>query len=159
MRARGMSVTAIRRALGLSEAAALAVGLLEPGRLAPAPDAGAGATSVRGPGGPDRRFPSTVEIRDAVVRGTGIDREALIAPCQRQPEVRARHLVMSLIRELCPGVSLAVIGKILDRDPTTVFYGCRRAEALRHHDRAFRDTYLRIRHALIDGCSEAESGD
>ncbi len=154
-----MSVTAIRRSLGLSEAAAIAVGLLEPGRLAPAPDAGAGATSVRGPGGLGPRFPSMVEIRDAVARGTGIDREALIAPGQRQPEVRARHLVMGLIRELCPGVPLAAIGKTLDRDATTVFYGCRRAEALRRHDRAFRDTYLRIRNALIDGCSEVESRD
>ncbi len=61
---------------------------------------------------------------------------------------------MGLIRELCPGVSLAAIGKVLDRDATTVFYGCRRAEALRRHDRAFRDTYLRIRHALIAECSE-----
>ncbi len=66
---------------------------------------------------------------------------------------------MCLIRELCPGVSLAAIGKVLDRDPSTVLYGCRRAEALRRRDRAFRETYLRIRHALIAGFSEAGSRD
>lgn len=156
MRARGMSATAIGRALGLSDAAALAAGLLVPGRLmpVPGPGPGAGAASARGPGGPGPRNARMVAIRDAVTRGTGIDREALIAPGQRQPEVRARHLAMGLIRELCPGVSLAAIGKVLDRDPSTVLYGCRRAEALRRHDRAFRETYLRIRRALVAGCSE-----
>ncbi len=159
MRARGMSATAIGRALGLSDAAALAAGLLVPGRLTPVPDPGAGAASARGAGGSGPRVPRMVAIRDAVTRGTGIDREALIAPGQRQPEVRARHLAMGLIRELCPGVSLAAIGKVLDRDPSTVLYGCRRAEALRRRDRAFRETYLRIRHALIAGFSEAGSRD
>lgn len=154
MRARGMSATAIGRALGLSDAAALAAGLLVPGRLTPVPDPGAGAASARGPGGSGPRVPRMVAIRDAVTRGTGIDREALIAPGQRQPEVRARHLAMGLIRELCPGVSLAAIGKVFDRDPSTVLYGCRRAEALRRRDHAFRETYLRIRHALVAGCSE-----
>ncbi len=64
---------------------------------------------------------------------------------------------MYLIRELCPGVSLAAIGEVLAHDPATVFYGCRRAEALRRHDRAFRETHLRIRHALVDGNPEAGS--
>ena len=124
-------------------------------RIQAPPDSG--AARARGPSGPGPRVPSMVAILDAVTRGTGIDREALIAPGQRQTEVRARHLAMCLIRELCPGVSLAAIGKTLDRDPATVFYGCRRAEALRRRDRGFRETYLRIRNALIAGCSEAGS--
>ena len=157
MRAHGMSATAIRRALGLSAAAATAVGLLGPGRLAPAPEFDAGAAGARDPGGPGRRVPSMAEILDAVARGTGIDREALIVPCQRQPEVRARYLVMCLVRELCPGISLAAIGEMLDRDYTTVLYGCRRARLLLHRDRAFRETYLRTRHALIAGNPEAGS--
>ena len=95
MRARGMSATAIGRALGLSDAAALAAGLLVPGRLTPVP--GPGAANARGPGGPGPRDARMVAIRDAVARGTGIDREALIAPGQRQPEVRARHLAMCLM--------------------------------------------------------------
>ena len=97
MRARGMSATAIGRALGLSDAAALAAGLLVPGRLTPVPGPGAGTASARGPGGPGPRDARMVAIRDAVARGTGIDREALIAPGQRQPEVRARHLAMCLM--------------------------------------------------------------
>ncbi len=155
MRAQGMSATAIRRALGLSEAAATAVGLLGPGRLAPAPDPGPARVSA--PSGLVPRVPSVTEILDAVAQGTGIDREAMIAPCHRRSEVRARHLVMCLIRELCPGVSLAAIGEVLARDPATVLYGCRRAEALRRRDRAFRETHLRIRRALVDGNPEAGS--
>lgn len=95
MRAQGMSATAIRRALGLSEAAATAVGLLGPGRLSPAPDPG----RARGPApnGLVPRVPSVTEILDAVAQGTGIDREAMIAPGHRRSEVRARQLVMCLL--------------------------------------------------------------
>ncbi len=150
MRAGGMSTRAIRRALGLSEATATAAGLLEPGHLAPAPAPGGGATNARGPGGPGAMAsPGMAEVLDAVSRGSGIDRKTLIAPGQRQPIVRARQLVMYLVRELCPGATLQAIGLLLDRDHTTVLYGCRRAEALLGRDRAFREAYLRTRRALI----------
>ena len=146
MRTGGMSIRAIRRALGLSEVAATAAGLLASGRLVAASTPGGDATNPRGPGGP--RMP---EVLDAVSRGTGIDREALIAPGQRQ-------LVMYLIRELCPGASLQAIGFLLDRDHTTVLYGCQRAAALLDRDRAFRETYLRARRALIHRLPEPGSG-
>ena len=87
MRAGGMSTRAIRRALGLSEAAATAAGLLEPGRLVAAPAPGGGATNTRGPGG---RGPRMAEVLAAVSRDSGIDRKALIAPDQRQPVVRGQ---------------------------------------------------------------------
>ena len=166
MRAGGMSTRAIRRALGLSEAAATAAGLLEPGRLvaAPAPGGGAtnapgggatnapggGATNAPGPGGPDGPGgPGMTEVLAAVSRDSGIDCKTLIAPGQRQPVVRARQLVTYLIRELCPRTSLSAIGLLLDRDHTTVLYGCHRAAALLRRDRAFREAYLRTRRALI----------
>ena len=160
MRAGGMSIRAIRRALGLSEAAATAAGLLEPGRLgtasapasAPAPTPGGGAPNARGPGGaPNARGPGgppLAEVLAAVSRDSGIDCGTLIAPGQRRPAVRARQLVTYLIRELCPRTSLLAIGFLLDRDHTTVLYSCRRAAALLRHDRAFREAYLRTRRAL-----------
>ncbi len=139
-----MSNRAIRRALGLSEAAATAAGILVSGRwMAPAAP-GRGATISRGLGGP-----AMFEVLDAVSRGSGIDRETLVAPGQRRPVVRARHLVMYLVRELCPGTSLPAIGFLLNRDHTTVLYGCRRAAALLRRDRAFREAYLRTRRALV----------
>lgn len=144
MRAGGMSTLAIRRALGLSEAAASAAGLEElgPWLAMPAPRSSE-ASSARGPGGP-----GMAEVLEAVARGCGIDRQTLVASGQRQPVVRARQLVMYLIRELCPGTSLQAIGFLLDRDHTTVLYGCRRAAALLGRDRAFREAYLRARRAL-----------
>lgn len=143
MRAGGMSTLAIRRALGLSEATASAAGLVELGPwLAPTAPSRE-ASSTRGPGGPDM-----TEVLEAVARGCGIDRHSLVASGQRQPVVRARQLVIYLIRELCPGTSLQAIGFLLDRDHTTVLYGCRRAAALLGRDRAFREAYLRARRAL-----------
>ncbi len=93
--------------------------------------------------------PGMAEVLDAVSRGSGIDRGTLIAPGQRRPAVRARHLVMYLIRELCPGATLQAIGLLLDRDHTTVLYGCRRAAALLRRDRAFGEAYLRTRRVLL----------
>ncbi len=147
MRAGGMSIRAIRRALGWSEAAATAAGLLEPGHLLAAPAPGAEATKLRGRRG--WGGPGMAEVLDAVSRGAGIDRKTLIAPDQRQPVVRARQLVMYLIRELCPRTSLQAIGCLLDRDHTTVLYGCRRAAVLLGRDRAFREAYQRARRGLI----------
>ncbi len=150
MRAGGMSIRAIRRALGLSEAAATAAGLLEPGGLVAAPAPGGGATNPPDPGGPGGLGgPRMAEVLAVVSRDSGIDCQTLIAPGQRQPVVRARQLVTYLIRELCPRTSLSAIGFLLNRDHTTVLYGCRRAAALLRCDRAFREAYLRTRRALI----------
>lgn len=167
MRAGGMSVQAIRRALGLNEAAATAAGILEHGRLAvaPTPDAHAtdahatdanatdgGATNAQSPGGQGGSGDlGMAEVLGAVSRDSGIDRETLVAASQWRPAVRARHLFMILARELCPQASLPEIGFLLHRDRTTVLYGCRRAEVLLHRDPAFRTAYLRTRRALIQG--------
>ena len=132
--------------------AATAAGLLEPGRLVAAPVPAGGATNARGLGGP-----GMAEVLAAVSRDSGIDCQTLIAPGQRQPVVRARQLVTYLIRELCPRTSLSAIGFLLNRDHTTVLYGCHRAAALLRHDRAFREAYLRTRRALTEVAPEAGS--
>ena len=146
MRASGMSIRAIRRALGLNEAAATAAGLLEPGRKVAARAPGIDSTNARSP---DCRGGSGMaEVLDAVSRDSGIDREVLVAPGQWRPAVRARHLIMVMIRELYPQATLATIGLLLHRERTTVFYGCRRAEVLLHRDRSFHAAYRRTRLAL-----------
>jgi hypothetical protein len=177
MRASGMSIQAIRRALGLNEAAATAAGILEPGRLAAAPttdvlttdvlttdapatdanatdsDAlGGGATIAQSSGSQSGSGDlGMAEVLGAVSRDSGIDRETLVAASQWRPAVRARHLFMILARELCPQASLPAIGFLLHRDRTTVLYGCRRAAVLLSRDPAFRRAYLRTRRALIQG--------
>jgi chromosomal replication initiation ATPase DnaA len=146
MRASGMSIRAIRRALGLDEAAATAAGLLEPGRMVAARAPGVDSNNARSPD--CQRGPSMAEVLDSVSRDSGIDREVLVAPSQWAPAVRARHLIMVLIREFCPQATLAAIGLLLHRERTTVLYGCRRAEVLLRRDRSFRAAYRRTRLAL-----------
>ena len=96
------------------------------------------------------------EVRDAAARACGFDPETLSGRDQRQPAVRARHLAIHLIRELCPGVSLLAIGLLLDRDHTTVLYGYRRAEALLGRDPGFRE--LRVRAWRELDCGVIEGG-
>ena len=122
----------------------------------------ADAGSLRRPGGhsprrPDGRGARMAEVLDAVSRCTGIDTEALIAPGQQRSVVRARHLIMVMIRQLCPGISLSAIGYLLNRDHSTVRYGCRRAAALLRSDPAFREFYRRTRRAVDSGAAKGGS--
>ena len=97
------------------------------------------------------------EVLVAVSHCSGIDSEALMAPGQQRSVVRARHLIMVMIREICPGISLSAIGYLLNRDHTTVRYGCRRAAALLRSDPAFRAFYRRTRRALDRGAAKGGS--
>ncbi len=130
MRADGMSELAIRRALGLSETEAIDCGLAAP----------AGWNCVRAERAVDARHTrlSMMEVVEAVARASGLDRKDLLGRRRTRPLARARHLAMYLVRELCPGASLPAIGYLLDRDHTTVLYGCRQAAALLERDAAFR---------------------
>ncbi len=153
MRAGGMSAAAIRRALGLSEAEAAAHGLVspKPGRPEPGRAAGArqgGSLSVPRPVSAGSVGPRMLDVVDAVARAGGLRRKDLIGRGQTRPVARARHLAMHLVRELCPGASLPAIGFLLDRDHTTVLYGCRRAGKLLARDAAFLDLARRARRGL-----------
>ncbi len=149
MRAGGMSATAIRRALGLSETAALASGL-----LALAQATGLAETGPESGGAELRRNPDITEVRDAAARACGLCPETLSGHDRRQPAVRARHLAIHLMRELCPGVSLMAIGHLLGRDHTTVHYGQRRADALLRRDAGFRALHARARGELGFGAKK-----
>jgi hypothetical protein len=132
MRRRGMSATAIRRALGLSCGEALRAGILDPLPARPSP---APAHSVQLTAKPRRTM---AEILDAAATAAGVERARLLGPCRARDLVRPRQLCMLLLRRLCPGTSLPAIGFFLRRDHTTVLYGIRRAEALLARDPAFR---------------------
>ncbi len=136
MRASGMSATAVRRALALSAAEAMAYGLLPPTCAKAPPGRPAGALAQAGP--------EMMDVVDAVARACALGREDLLGRGQARPFARARHLAMYLVRELCPGASLPAIGHLLDRDHTTVLYGCRRAAALRARDAGFRALCARV---------------
>ncbi len=168
MRASGMSATAIRRALGLSAMKAVACGLMVPASARPASSRPAscrsaagdapGRTGARG-GGAHAAGACMMDVVKAAARAGGVRPKDLIGRGQTRPLTRARQLAMHLLREMRPGVSLHAIGVLLDRDHTTVLYGCRRAAALLARDGAFRELYQRARRELASpGRRAAEAG-
>lgn len=141
LRAGGMSATAIRRALGLSEGDALACGLVAPRRARPT----RGAARA---GGPDSRGPSLMAVADTVARACQLPRAQLFGTAQDRRSARARHLCMYLLRELCAGASYPTIGFFLKRDHTTVIYGVRRIAQELERDAALRALHERLRREL-----------
>ncbi len=100
-----------------------------------------------------------MDVVEAVARAGGVRPKDLIGRGQTRPLTRARQLAMHLLRESHPGLSLHAIGYLLDRDHTTVLYGCRRAEALLARDGAFRELYERARRELASpGRRSTEAG-
>jgi hypothetical protein len=150
MHASGMSATAIRRALGLSEREAVACGLVVPASARP-------ASSRHGAG--EAAGASMMDVVAAVARAGGLRPKDLIGRGRTRALSRARQLAMYLLHEIHPGVSLHAIGYLLDRDHTTVLYGCRRAEALLARGGAFRELYERARRELASpGRRATEAG-
>lgn len=141
MRAGGMSPRAIRRALGLSEAKALACGLADP---VLAPVAQPCATSRPR----DPRGPSLMAVADAVARACTLPRTQLFGAAHDRRTARARHLLMYLLRELCAGASFPTIGFFLNRDHTTVIYGVRRIARDLGRDEELRALHARLRREL-----------
>ncbi len=139
MRANGMSATAIRRALGLSEMQAVACGLVVPASARP-------ASSRLGAG--EAAGANMMDVVVAVAHAGGLRPKDLVGRGQTRALARARQLAMHLLHEIHPGVSMHAIGYLLDRDHTTVLYGCRRAEALLARGGAFRERYQRARREL-----------
>ena len=100
-----------------------------------------------------------MDVVEAVARAGGVRPKDLIGRGQTRPLTRARQLAMHLLHEIHPGVSLHAIGYLLDRDHTTVLYGCRRAEALLARDGAFRELYERARRELASPARRATEAD
>lgn len=155
MWAAGMSETAIRRALGLSEWEAVAHGIIwsrsgQRGDEGPGSARGiaagiaAGIAEETGEGVSGRAEnpkdsgaqdtlagPSMAAVLTVVARQSGLSEALLLSPVQTRRPAQARQLVMCLLRALCPGATLPAIGHFLGRDHSTVLHGCRRAQARR----------------------------
>ena len=157
MRRRGMSETAIRRALGLSERQATAAGVFDmpvamvrPARLIlpgpPRPVQPVRAQLVR-----ERNGPLMIDVLTAVADAGEVTREAILGTGQARHLTPLRHLTMLLIRDLCEGASLPAIGHFMGRDQSTVREGCRRVGVRLQHDADFR----LLRAAALDGLRRA----
>ena len=68
------------------------------------------------------------EVLEEVAEATGTTVAQLKGPTRLRHIARARQLAMFKLREA--GLTVARIGAILNRDHTTVIYGCQRIEAL-----------------------------
>lgn len=66
-------------------------------------------------------------IVDAAARRYGVKRSYILSERQDAAVVEARHLAMYQMRDQL-GWSYPWIGRFLDRDHTTVIYGCRKVE-------------------------------
>ena len=163
MRRRGMSATAIRRALGLNAREAMAAGILSPVGPVPRGDPGAasaagsapaakgnGAASARARPAFSRRGPAMSWVLAAVAEASGTSASLLLGPGQARALVRPRQLTMYLLRERCAGASLPAIGHFMRRDHTTVLYGCRRATDLLARDAGFRELHDRALRRLAE---------
>jgi len=160
MRARGMSNTGIRRALGLSEREAVEAGIIprrvelsrEDRLAAPAAHCDEGRDGrPNGPGGP-----LLAEVLAAVARAGNVGRDEIAGVSQGRRLTPLRQLTMYLLRELCDGASLPAIGHFLGRDHTTVHYGCRKAAERLRRDPDFRLLYETVRTSLVQPAETAD---
>ncbi len=69
----------------------------------------------------------------AVAKYYGVSLGDIVSSRRARGLIRPRQVAMYLARELT-GHSLPAIGRVLDRDHTTVLHGCRRIAALRRED-------------------------
>ena len=62
--------------------------------------------------------------------------------------IRARHLMFLVIKDFCQHKSYPQIGRVVERDHTTVLYGVKRARQRLTKDPGFKDLYQRIANRL-----------
>lgn len=79
-----------------------------------------------------------IDVLNAVSRVTGIRTESLLGPRRQRYYSRPRQLAYYLLRERCYWRSLPAIGIFMQRDHTTILYGCRKAKKLLQEDPEFR---------------------
>lgn len=77
------------------------------------------------------------EILDAVCYALEVDKEALKSLDRHRDTVNARHIAMGLIRKHNPETSLMNIGKMFNRDHSTVIYAVRNFDNLYGVDKIF----------------------
>jgi hypothetical protein len=162
MRARGMSNTGIRRALGLSEREAVAAGII-PRRVIVERDTEESAHDALPVDTPDAdgpvnasRGPMMADVLAAVARAGNVSREEILGASHGRRLTPLRQLTMCLLRELCSGASLPAIGHFLGRDHTTVHYGCRKATLRLQSEPGFRLLYESVRTSLAQPAMPAD---
>ena len=69
----------------------------------------------------DDNTPTTQEVLNVVMEGTNLPKKLIIGTSREAHLITARHVAIYVMRDLC-GETLMNIGKIFNRDHTTVLY-------------------------------------
>lgn len=87
-------------------------------------------------------------VIEFVAASYGLPPAALTGDCRRSVVVRPRQFAMYAIRQLCPHLSLNLIGRALGgRDHTTILHGVQRIEALIHtEENVLSEVLAALRH-------------
>ena len=75
-------------------------------------------------------------------------KSALLGRDRSYEQAHPRQLAMLLIRELCPNLSAPAIGRVFNRDHSTILHGIKQARERVQWDDDYRDAYNAVRNAL-----------
>ena len=98
-----------------------------------------------------RDIAPSVQIKDVVIavsREAGIPTEALLGHGRQQPLARWRHLAFLLAHELTHQ-PLMQIGRAMNRDHSTIWHGCNRANERMQDDAELRSAYVKLKASLV----------
>ncbi len=97
-----------------------------------------------------------VAVLAAVAQAGMVGQDEIVGASQGRRLTPLRQLTMYLLRELCEGASLPAIGHFLERDHTTVHYGCRKATMRLRGDPDFRLLYDNVKTNLAQQAATAD---
>tara|TARA_B100001248_G_C27278837_1_gene406672 strand:- start:197 stop:634 length:438 start_codon:yes stop_codon:yes gene_type:complete len=92
-----------------------------------------------------------IKCRDIILaasRLTEVTPEEILSPRRKKHITLVRHLVYKLTSELCP-YSYPQIGRMLDRDHSTVIAGIKAVDIKIMHHQYIRDLYHKIRQEVL----------
>ncbi len=91
----------------------------------------------------EKKYHTPSQVLDAIVAGTGIAEEMIKGERRRAPEVKARWITYDLLRRQF-GLSYPTIGRILNKDHSTVIKGLQDFAVRREEVRSDVDRYLEL---------------
>ena len=98
-----------------------------------------------------RDIAPSVQIKDVVIavsREAGIPTEVMLGRGRKHALARWRHLAFLLAHELTHE-PLMQIGRAMNRDHSTVWNGCKRANERMQDDEKLRSAYVKIKASLV----------
>lgn len=86
-------------------------------------------------------------ILDEVTKETGVSVEQMKSPALKHELMNARFYAYRILSDYTL-LSITAIGRLLNREHSTILYGLKRFDDLYFSDRAFREKYIQIKRQL-----------